>query len=94
MSAFMLKLIKPTCSFLSYHLQVRLLAMPGGQLRISMDGQLVALHDMSKASGRINYDPAHYEEALSSKRRYADEDIQAAARENLRIIGESEDAWR
>lgn len=41
-----------------------------------------------------NYDPAHYEEALSSKRRYADEDIQAAARENLRIIGESEDAWR
>ena len=74
--------------------RVRLLAMPGGQLRISMDGQLVALHDMSKASGRINYDPAHYEEALSSKRRYADEDIQAAARENLRIIGESEDAWR
>ena len=59
-----------------------------------MGGQLVALHDMSKASGRINYDPAHYEEALSSKRRYADEDIQAAARENLRIIGESEDAWR
>ena len=74
--------------------RVRLLAMPGGQLRISMDGRLVALHDMSKACGRINYDPAHYEEALSSKRRYADEDIQAAARENLRIIGESEDAWR
>ena len=32
------------------------------------------------------YDEAHYAEALAAKRRYADADIEAAAKENLRLL--------
>ena len=37
--------------------------------------------------GRVVYDPAHYAEALAAKARYADADIEAAARANLELLG-------
>lgn len=68
--------------------KVRLLLLPGGELRV-YDGQgLAAVHDTSAAGGNIVYDPAHYAEALEGKRwGGADADIEEAARRNLELLG-------
>lgn len=65
---------------------VRLVGMPGGQLRVYLGGELVAVHDTT-AGGRVNYDPARYAEALAGKRWAADRDIEEAARRNLELLG-------
>lgn len=66
---------------------VRVVRMPGGQLRVWMGGELVAVHDTSASDGAVNYSEAHYAEALAGKRWAADRDIEEAARENLRLLG-------
>ena len=43
--------------------------------------------DLSAPGGPVVYDPAHYAEALAAKARYADADIEAAARANLELLG-------
>lgn len=67
--------------------RVKVLAMPSGQVRVEMAGETVAVHDLSAPGGPVVYDPAHYAEALAAKARYADADIEAAARANLELLG-------
>lgn len=67
--------------------KVRVTVAPGGQIRVTMAGELVAVHDASQGTGRINYTEAHYSEAIGGKARFADADIRAAARENLELLG-------
>lgn len=65
---------------------VRLVGMPGGELRVYLDGALVALHDTTAPSSKVNYDPEHYAEALEGKRWAGDGDIEEAARRNLELL--------
>ena len=67
--------------------RVKVLAMPSGQVRVEMAGETVAVHDLAAPGGPVVYDPAHYAEALAAKARYADADIEAAARANLELLG-------
>lgn len=67
--------------------RVKVLAMPSGQVRVEMAGETVAVRDLSAPGGPVVYDPAHYAEALAAKARYADADIEAAARANLELLG-------
>lgn len=60
--------------------------MPGGQIRITMAGELVAVHDSSQGTRKVNYTEEHYADAISGKARFADADIRAAARENLELL--------
>ena len=60
-------------------------AMPGGQVRVRMAGEEVAVHDPGAAAGPIVYEEAHYLEALEGKR-WADGDIREAARANLELL--------
>ena len=64
----------------------RVAVAPGGQIRVTMAGELVAVHDASQGTGRINYTEGHYGEAIGGKARFADADIRAAARENLELL--------
>lgn len=66
--------------------RVRVIAMPGGQIRITMAGELVAVHDSSQGTRKVNYTEEHYADAISGKARFADADIRAAARENLELL--------
>lgn len=66
---------------------VRLVGMPGGQLRIYLGGDLVAMHDTAASQQRINYKEEHYIEALEGKRWAEDRDIEEAARRNLELLG-------
>ena len=65
--------------------RVTVVAMPGGQVRVRMGGEEVAVHDTAAAAGPIVYDEGHYAEALDGKR-WADGDIRAAARANLDLL--------
>ena len=65
--------------------RVTVVAMPGGQVRVRMGGEEVAVHDAAEAAGPIVYDEGHYMEALDGKR-WADGDIRAAARANLDLL--------
>ena len=65
--------------------RVAVVAMPGGQVRVRMGGEEVAVHDAAAAAGPIVYDEGHYAEALDGKR-WADGDIRAAARANLDLL--------
>lgn len=58
----------------------------GGQLRVMLGGEIVAVHDTTVAAKPIDYAAEHYERALSAKPRYEDEDIAAAARANLELL--------
>lgn len=62
--------------------------MPGGQVGVTVAGELVAVHDASRGTGKINYTNEHYAEALEGKSRYTDSDIKETARENLRLLEE------
>lgn len=64
---------------------VHVVAMPSGQVRVTLDGETVAVHDASSATGRINYAEDHYVEALSGKSWFGDADIRDAARANLEL---------
>lgn len=65
--------------------RVSVVAMPGGQVRVRMAGEEVAVHDPGAAAGPIVYEEAHYLEALEGKR-WADGDIREAARANLELL--------
>ena len=67
--------------------RVKVLAMPSGQVRVEKAGETDAVHDLTAPGGPVVYDPAHYAEALAAKARYADADIEAAARANLELLG-------
>lgn len=60
--------------------------MPGGQIRITVAGELVAVHDASKGAGKINYTEEHYMQAIEGKARFADSDIREAAKANLELL--------
>ena len=67
--------------------RVSVVAMPGGQVLMRMAGEEVAAHDAASGPARpINYDPAHYEQALEGKRALTDADIAEAARANLELL--------
>ena len=65
---------------------VHVIAMPSGQVRITLDGETVAVHDASAAAGPINYAEDHYVEAMSGKSWFGDSDIREAARANLDLL--------
>lgn len=66
--------------------KVNVVAMPSGQVRVTLGGEEVAVHDASAASGPIVYAEDHYVEALSGKSWFADSDIREAARANLELL--------
>lgn len=66
--------------------RVRVTVMPGGQIRVTMAGEVVAVHDASRGSGRVNYAEEHYAEAIAGKPRFSDTDIAEAARANLELL--------
>lgn len=68
--------------------RVRLLLLPGGELRVYDGGELVATHDTAASSLPINYSRQHYAEALAGKGWGGmDADIEEAARRNLELLG-------
>jgi len=66
--------------------KVTVISMPSGQIRVTMGGEEVAVHDASEAAGPIVYSEDHYVEALSGKSWPADRDIREAARANLDLL--------
>ena len=66
--------------------KVNVVTMPSGQVRVTLDGETVAVHDASAASGPIVYAEDHYAEALSGKSWFHDSDIREAARANLALL--------
>lgn len=61
---------------------VKIVRMPDGAMDCYMAGELVATH----LPGDPVYDPAHYAEAMSGKRWFGDDDINAAAAANLDLL--------
>lgn len=66
--------------------KVDAVAMPSGQVRVTLDGEEAAVHDASSAAGPINYAEDHYAEALSEKSWFPDADVRDAARANLDLL--------
>lgn len=67
--------------------RVRCVLQPGGTLLVFDGDSLVASHDTTVAPRPVNYDPAHYAEAMADKRwGGADADIEEAARRNLELL--------
>ena len=66
--------------------KVHVVSMPSGQVRVTMDGEEVAFHDASSATGPIVCAEDHYVEALSGKSWFGDSDIREAARANLELL--------
>ena len=58
---------------------------PGGRIRVTMAGELVAAHDASQGARGINYREERCMEAIATKERFADSDIREAARANLAL---------
>lgn len=68
--------------------KVNVVAMPSGQVRVTLGGEEVAVHDAATAAaGPIVYAEDHYVEALSGKSWFGDSDIREAARANLELLG-------
>lgn len=68
--------------------EVHVVTMPSGQIRVTLGGETVAVHDASGRARPINYAEGHYVEALSGKGWFGDSDIRDAARANLRLLDE------
>ena len=66
--------------------KVKKVLTASGQLRVMMGSDVVAVHDTTAAPQPFNYKAEHYEQALSAKRRYGDDDIAAAAMANLELL--------
>lgn len=66
--------------------KVNVVAMPSGQVRVTLGGEEVAVHDAAAAAGPIVYDEGHYVEALAGKSWFGDSDIRDAARANLALL--------
>lgn len=68
--------------------RVRLLLVPGGQLRVYDGGDLVATHDTTAQGGPVVYREGDYLEAMADKRwGGTDADIEEQARRNLELLG-------
>ena len=66
---------------------VRCVLQPGGRLLVFDGDDLVASHDTTAPAKPVNYDPAHYAEAMEGKRWGGrDSDIEEAARRNLELL--------
>lgn len=66
--------------------KVNVVTMPSGQVRVTLDGEEVAVHDAASASGPFVYSEGHYVEAMEGKSWFADADIREAARANLELL--------
>jgi len=67
--------------------EARCVLQPGGRLLVFDGDALVASHDTTAPRKPVNYEPAHYAEAMASKRwGGADADIEEAARRNLELL--------
>ena len=66
--------------------KVNVVTMPSGQVRVTLDGEEVAVHDAASASGPIVYAEDHYVEAMEGKSWFADANIREAARANLELL--------
>ena len=66
--------------------KAKVTTMPGGQIRVTVAGELIAVYDSSQGARVLNYAEDRYVEALEGKPRYADVDIREAARENLELL--------
>ncbi len=66
--------------------KVNVVTMPSGQVRVTLDGEEVAVHDAASASGPFVYAEDHYVEALEGKSWFGDADIREAARANLELL--------
>ena len=66
--------------------RVRVTSTPGGQVRVTMAGELVAVHDASEGTSKVNYTEEHYAQAIAGKQRFADADIREQARANLELL--------
>lgn len=66
--------------------KAKVVSMPGGQIRVTVAGELVAVHDASRGSARINYTEDHYVEAMAGKAWAPDADIREQARANLELL--------
>ena len=65
---------------------VHVIAMPSGQIRVTLDGETVAAHDASAAAGPIACAEGHHVGAMSGKSRFGDSDMREAARANLDLL--------
>lgn len=66
--------------------KARVVTTPGGQVRITVAGELVAVHDATRGTGKVNYTEEHYLEAMEGKAWAADGDIREQARANLELL--------
>lgn len=66
--------------------KVHVITMPSGQVRVTLDGEEVAVHDVASSSAPIVYAEEHYAEAMEGKSWFADADIRDAARANLDLL--------
>lgn len=66
---------------------VRLVGMPGGELRTCLGNELVAVHDTAASQQSVSCQERHYIEALGDKRWATDGDIEEAARRNPGLLG-------
>lgn len=66
--------------------KVNVVAMPSGQVRVTMGGEEVTVHDAAERPGPIVYSEDHYVEALEGKSWFHDSDIREAARANLALL--------
>lgn len=65
---------------------VSVVTMPSGQVRVTLGGEEVAVHDPSEAPGPIVYAEEHYAQAMEGKSWFSDTDIRDAARANLDLL--------
>lgn len=74
--------------------KAKVTSMPSGQVVIEVEGEVVAVHDaLAEPMRKFNYDPGHYMQAISGKRRFADCDIEQAARANLELLDGMGGRW-
>ncbi len=66
--------------------KVAVASMPSGQVRVTMGGEEVAVHDAPSAACPIVYAEDHYVEAMEGKSWFGDSDIREAARANLELL--------
>ena len=68
--------------------KARVVTMPGGQIRIAVAGEPVAVHDATQGTSKVNYTEDHYVEAMEGKAWAADEGMRGQARANLELPGQ------
>ena len=66
--------------------KARVMPMPGGQILVTVAGELVVVHDAAQGTSKINYTEDHHVEAMEGKAWAADEGIRGQARANLELF--------